>query len=195
MRRTQRGRATLAPSVLFRTATRPLGAVLAILGAALVASACSLLTGNLQGPSTGPATGPPSPGLASASTGGGQSPAPCQPAPDWLISALNKGLAAPGATLSEVYVGEASISSGLSPSVAPSFATAWWVVAKVNGAGVRPVVAIWATNRIATDGRGDILAANAAALRSTTFRNGGQVPLLGDGLDVLLACLSPIPES
>lgn len=120
---------------------------------------------------------------------------PCTPAPDSLITALTKGLAVPGATLSEVYVGEASITSGLSGEVAPSFVTAWWVVAKVNGAGVRPTVAVWVTNRVDSGARGDILAANASALRTTTFGHGGQVPLLGGGLDVVLACLSPIPES
>lgn len=195
MRRTQRGRATLAPSVHFRGGRVHPGVALAILGTLLVASACNLLSGYQQGPSPGPSTAAPSAGPASSSPGGDESMTPCERAPDWLIAALTKGLAVPGATLSEVFVGEASITSGLSGEVAPSFVTAWWVVAKVNGAGVRPTVGIWVTNRMASGPAGDILAANAAALRSTTFGHGGQVPLLGSGLDELLTCLSPIPES
>lgn len=120
---------------------------------------------------------------------------PCQPAPDWLITAVTKGLAMPGATLSEVYVGGASITSGPPGVTGAEFKPAWWIVAKISGAGVRPVVAVWATNRTAPAKSGDIFAANPAALRSSTFGQGGSVPIQGDGQEALLACLTPIPES
>jgi hypothetical protein len=57
------------------------------------------------------------------------------------------------------------------------------------------VVAVWVTNRTAPGKTGEIFGANAAALRLTTFSQGGQAPIVGDGQDELLACLSPIPES
>jgi len=121
--------------------------------------------------------------------------APCQPAPEWLITAVTAGLAVPGATLSEVYVGPASITSGPAEVMTARFEAAWWVVAKINGAGIRPAEAVWVTNRTAPGISGDIFGANAAALRSSTFGQGGQIPIGGEGQEALLGCLSPIPES
>ena len=191
MGRTQRGRATLAPSVHVRIGSGQLGVLLTVLGSVVFASACSLLTSSQQ---TGPASASPAE-LPSSSPGGEPSSTSCQPAPDWLLAALTNGLAARGATLSEVFVGEASITSGPPRVMAPSFGPARWIVGKVNGAGVRPGVAIWVTNGTASGKKGEILGANAAALRLSTFGVAGQAEIHGDGQGELLACLSPIPES
>ena len=120
---------------------------------------------------------------------------PCQPAPDWLITAVTQLLAVGGATLSEVYVGPASITSGPPEVMSELFKPAWWVVAKANGVGVRPEIAVWVTNRGAPGTSGDIFAANAAAVRYSRSGQRGQVPIAGDGQDALLGCLTPIPKS
>ncbi len=120
---------------------------------------------------------------------------PCQSAPTWLIAAVTDGLAVRSATLSEVYIGAASISAGPAAVLSPSFAPAWWIVAKISGASVRPEVAIWVTNRTAPEATGQIFSANLAANRYSTFGQGGSTPITGDGQGQVLACLTPIPES
>jgi hypothetical protein len=120
---------------------------------------------------------------------------PCQPAPDWLISAVTEQLAVAGATLSEVYVAPASITSGTPEVMSELFKPAWWVVAKINGAGIRPEIGVWVTNRIAPGTSGDIFGANAAAVRYSRSGQRGQTPIRGDGQEAILGCLTPIPES
>jgi hypothetical protein len=166
--------------------------VLAVLGTMLIGTSCSLFGGSAPGRSEGAQA---SPGAASSHGSGGSSMAPCQPAPDWLVTAVTKGLAVTGATLSEVYVGPASVTSGPPDVMSSRPGPAWWIVAKINGAGVRPAAAVWVTNRTAPGTSGEIFAANASALRYSTFGQGGQIPIRGDGQEAVLACLSPIPES
>ena len=101
-----------------------------------------------------------------------------------------------GATLTEAYVGEArNFTSGPSSVLSTDFTPAWWVVAKVNGASVRPEVVAWVTNRIQPGNAGTIFGANPAAVRYSKYGQGGSDPIRGDGLDPMLACLTPIPES
>jgi hypothetical protein len=127
--------------------------------------------------------------------GSSESPVPCRSAPIWLIAAVTGGLAVRGATLSEVYVGAASITAGPDAVLSPDFARAWWIVGKISGASVRPEVAIWVTNRTSPEATGEIFAANLAANRYSTFGQGGSTPVKGDGQGPVLACLTPIPES
>lgn len=194
----------LVPPALFRPRPAPRLAALAPIGAMLIVGACSLLTGYGQGspePSASaassslPTPAPSSRPVPTTSKAGDSSTGPCQPAPDWLTAAVVKGLAVPGATLSEVYVGAASITSGPPVVTSGKFQPAWWIVARISGAGVRPVAAIWVTNRTTPGSPGDIFAANPAALRSSTFGQGGSIPIQGDGQAPLLGCLTPIPDS
>lgn len=182
-------------------------AAIAVVATMLLASACALTSGSGQGasPSAGPAASSVAGSSPNAETtrqpteqpskDSSESHVPCQAAPTWLTSAVIGGLAVHGATLSEVYVGTASITAGPDTVLSPSFAPAWWIVAKVSGASVRPEVAIWVTNRTTRDATGEIFAANPAALRYSTFGQGDSTSIDGDGKAPVVACLTPIPES
>jgi hypothetical protein len=172
--------------------------LLVMVATMMVATSCNLFLGigPTPIPSAAESQGAESQGAPASDGSNTASLGPCQPAPDWLVSALQDGLVVRGATLSEVYAGEASsFSSGPEQVLSASFAQAWWIVAKINGAGVRPEAAIWVTNRTQAGTAGDIFAANPAALRYSEWGQGGSIAIRGDGQDALLACLTPIPES
>ena len=121
---------------------------------------------------------------------------PCEAAPGWLVSALEDGLAVRGATLSEIYIGEAwGFTSGPATVMSAEFVPAWWIVAKINGAGVRPEAAVWVSNRTGAGTAGTIFGANPSAIRYTKFGQGGSNPIRGAGQEQVLVCLTPIPES
>jgi hypothetical protein len=123
------------------------------------------------------------------------SPATCQPAPDWLVTVLQDGIVVRGATLSNVNVLPADgFSSGPPELQTGAFAAAWWVAGKISGAGVRPEVALWLTNRTRQDQDGQILAVDAAAQRYSGFARPSDA-ISGSGMDEVRACVGPIPES
>lgn len=179
--------------------------VLMILG-----TSCNLFLGSQTSPSEG---GVSSQGAASTESGaplestapsprsgspqgGAPSVGPCQAAPGWLVTLLQGGLAVRGATLTEMYIGEAwGFSSGPPAVMSAEFASAWWIVAKINGAGVRPEAAVWVTNRTGPVKTGTIFGANPAAVRYSKFGDGGSSPIRGQGQEDALACLTPIPQS
>ena len=100
------------------------------------------------------------------------------------------------ATLSNVYMLPAtSFSSGPPELETDAFAAAWWVAGKISGAGVRPEVAAWLTNRATEDASGEIFAVDAAAQRYSNWRHDAANPINGDGLDQVRACVGPIPEA
>ena len=104
------------------------------------------------------------------------------------------GTACRGSYLSEVYVGTASdFTSGPAAVLTDEFAPAWWVAAKINGAGVRPEAGLWVAGPI-HDSKADYLfTANAAANRYTKWGSGVSIRFW-KGSDVVLACLTPIPK-
>jgi hypothetical protein len=123
------------------------------------------------------------------------SPGDCAPAPDWLVAVLQQGIVVRGATLSNVFVVTAStFESGPSELQGDAFASAWWVAGKISGAGVRPEVALWLTNRTTVDQDGEIFAVDAAAQRYSHFTRPSQV-ISGPGMDEARDCVGPIPES
>jgi len=120
---------------------------------------------------------------------------PCQPAPDWLVAELGQGLLVRGAYLSEVYIGAASdFTSGPAAVLDDGFAPAWWVVAKINGAGIQPEVGLWVAGPIRDRKAVQLFGASAASLRYTSWGSDSSDPIRGMGSDVVLDCLSPIPE-
>jgi hypothetical protein len=205
MRNTQEGRASLAPPAHFTGGAR-VQLVLALVGTVLVLASCSI---GRSGSPVPPATVGPSDDVplltalptaaplksAGATAGPPESLGPCQPAFGWLASAVQAGIPMQGATLSELVVGPASVTAGPLAVFEPAFQPAWWIVGKINGAGVRPEVVIWLTNRTSEGATGTIFAANAAALRYSSFGQGGSIAIKGEGQDALLACLTPIPQS
>jgi len=120
---------------------------------------------------------------------------PCQQAPDWLVARLRQGLLVRGSSLSEVYVGVASnFTSGPAIVLTAEFTPAWWVVAKINGAGIRPEIGLWVAGPIHSGSFGQLFGANAAAQRYTTWGSRDLDPIRGTGSEAILACLTPIPE-
>lgn len=171
---------------------------LIMMAAMILGTSCNLFLGNGSEPSpSGAASQSPAPSEGDGSShGSASSLGPCQSAPEWLVSAVKEGLGVTGAYLSEVYVGEGSdFTSGPASVMSAEFVPAWWIVAKINGAGVRPEVAIWITNRTGPGKSGDIFGANPAAIRYSHFGQGGSNPIRGSGQDSLVACLTPIPAS
>jgi hypothetical protein len=123
------------------------------------------------------------------------SPGDCAPAPDWLVTVLQDGIVVRGATLSNVNVLTANgFSSGPPELQTDAFAASWWVAGKISGAGVRPEVALWLTNRTAQDQDGQILAVDAAAQRYSGFTRPSEA-ISGSGMNEVGACVGPIPES
>jgi hypothetical protein len=180
-------------------------AALAMMVAMILGTSCNLFMGYGTQPSQSgassesaastPASKAPSSG-GKSSQGSIPSIGPCQPAPEWLVTVLQAGVAVHGATLSEVYVGEAwDFTSGPAAVMSADYVPAWWIVAKINGAGVRPEVVVWVTNRTGVAKTGTILGANPSSLRYSKFGQGGSNPIQGSGQAQLLACLTPIPES
>lgn len=204
MNRTQEGRASLAPPAHFSAAARA-QAALAFVGVLLVVASCSLArnANSLPPQTVGPSddvpiltplpTSPPSKPAGTA--GPPESLAPCQPAFDWLVGAVQAGISIRGATLTELVVGPATVTAGPLAVFEPPFQPAWWVVGKINGASVRPEIVIFLTNRTSAGATGTIFAANAAALRYSSFGQGGNTAIKGEGQDALVSCLAPIPQS
>lgn len=193
-----------APPARFQRQSPRGAAALTMMVAMLLGTSCNLILGNRAEPSHG---GAPSESAASTaskapSSGGSASdtsiptPGRCEPAPGWLVTALEDGLAVRGATLSEVYIGEAwDFTSGPAAVMSAAFVPAWWIVAKVNGAGVRPEIVVWVTNRTGSGKAGSTFGANPSAVRNSTFGQGGANPIQGSGQEQVLSCLTPIPES
>lgn len=133
---------------------------------------------------------------SSASPGPSGSSGPCEQAPEWLVAAIQEGLAVRGATLSNMYVRAASGVSGGPPELQTDvFASAWWVAGRINGAGVRPEPAVWLTNRTSRVSEGEFFAVDAAAQRYSEWGRPSGEPIRGDGLEDVRACVGPIPES
>ncbi len=167
--------------------------------AMVLGASCNLFLGYGTTPSE---SGSPSQSAAAPSPEGasslGTAPSigPCQLAPEWLVAALQDGLAVRGATLSEVFIGEAwDFTSGPAAVMSAQFVPAWWIVAKINGASVRPEVVIWVTSRTGASKQGQTFGANLSAVRYSKFGQGGSDPVRGSGQAALLGCLTPIPES
>ena len=191
-----------APPARFQGSSVHGTAKAAMMMAMILGTSCNLFLGYGPSASGSPSqSAAPSNGEASSDSGPplqGDVPSvgPCQAASDWLVTAVKDGLAAPGAYLSEVYVGEAwAFTSGPAAVLSAEFVPAWWIVAKINGAGVRPEVAVWVTNRVGPARSGTIFGANPSAIRYSHFGQGGSNPIRGSGQDGLVACLTPIPES
>lgn len=120
---------------------------------------------------------------------------PCQRAPDWLVTELGQGLLIRGAYLSEVYIGTASdFTSGPATVLNKDFIPAWWVAAKINGAGIQPEVGLWVVGPIRGSKAGQLFGANAAALRYTSWGSDDTESIRGKGADAVLTCLTPIPK-
>jgi len=158
-------------------------ALLAI-GIAVVLSACAAGAS----PGSGEASGGPA--------GASQAVGVCEPAPDWLIVVLQDALVVREATLSNVYVLRADgFSSGPAQLQTTEFESAWWVAGKISGAGVRPEIATWLTNRTSRDQAGQILSVDAAAQRYSTWESDQGQPIIGPGISDVRACVGPIPEA
>jgi hypothetical protein len=158
---------------------------LLVIAGGILLSSCTWV----QLPGANPSGSSPSP----APTG---SPASCEPAPAWLIAVIQEGIVVRGATLSNMYVTQASgLSGGPAELKADAFASAWWVAGRINGAGVRPELAVWLTNRTAQDEDGEILAVDAAAQRYSEWGRDSVEPIRGEGLEEVRSCVGPIPES
>lgn len=133
---------------------------------------------------------PGDPGGSSTST------APCTDAPSWLVDAIGDGILVRGAYLSNVYIGPASgFTSGPPELLSDAFGEAWWVAARLNGAEVQPVLAVWVTNRTTPNAAGQIYAANPAASRYTEWGAGVSAPIVGDGLQNVQSCVGPMPST
>lgn len=166
--------------------------VLAILLAGLVTSCARFLASGPE--ASGEASASASPVVPSA--GGQLSPGACQPAPAWLRTALQNGLLVRGATLGEAFIGPASnFSSGPAAVMSGSFGNAWWAAARINGAGVRPENGLWLTDRTQAGASGEIFGANPTAVRYSEWGQGGSDPIVGEGSQAVLDCMTPIPES
>ncbi len=141
----------------------------------------------------------------SACTAGGSSPrttsvnspagfaTACQPAPPELVSYLEGGLSVRGATLSHVVVVPATGIDRSSAGLPPSFATAWWVGARITGAGVRPELIVWFVSSLAPRSADQILAANATARRDSSWSPADGEDITGPGLADVAACVGPMP--
>jgi len=137
----------------------------------------------------------PEPPTAESTSQALPSPEPCQQAPDWLVTRLAQGLLVRGSSLSEVYIGVASdFTSGPAVVLTAEFMPAWWVAAKINGAGIRPEIGLWVAGPIHSGSFGQLFGANAAAQRYTKWGSGSSDPIRGMGSESVLACLAPIPE-
>lgn len=100
-----------------------------------------------------------------------------------------------GATLSDVYIRPTDgFSSGPPELQTREFASAWWVAGKISGAGVRPEIGTWLTNRTSQEREGEILSVDAAAQRYSSWQAPDE-PIRGPGSAELRACVGPIPES
>jgi hypothetical protein len=151
-------------------------------------SAALLLVVGAACSASGPAstTAVPSPTISTS--------AACDPAPDWLLSALQDGLVDRGATVSNAFLAQAHNVTSLPDELsAEAFEDAWWVSARINGVGVRPELATWITNRRA-DSDGEIVSANVSARRYSSWPH-GDADVTGDGRLQAETCVGPIPES
>lgn len=136
------------------------------------------------------------PGSTASVAAGASSVAGCEPAPAWLVAVIQDGIVVRGATLSNMYVmGASGFTSGPPELQTDAFASAWWVAGKVSGAGVRPEVAVWLTNRTSQDKDGQIFAADAPARRYSEGGSTAEEAIRGAGLEAVRRCVGPIPES
>lgn len=167
-------------------------AMLLILAVSLLAS-CARYLGPAPGPSgTDDQSSIPSAGQSqvSASAGAGG----CTAAPDWLRQAVQDGLVVRGATIAGIFVGPAGpFTSGSGPVMGSEFASASWIAARIDGAGVRPEVGLWVADSI--EPGLTLFAANSAALRYSAWGQGGSDPIRGEGSQAVIDCIGPIPES
>jgi hypothetical protein len=135
------------------------------------------------------------PGSTASPAADASSVAGCEPAPAWLVAVIQDGIVVRGATLSNMYVMQASgFTSGPAELQTDAFASAWWVAGKLSGAGVRPEIAVWLTNRTSENQDGQILAADAPARRYSEGGSTAEEAIRGAGLEDVRQCVGPIPE-
>lgn len=139
----------------------------------------------------------PSPSVAPGQTETMSSPIPegeCQPAPSWLGARLEETLAVRGATLSRLFLGHAAnIRGGPGEVRSEVFRTPLWVVALINGVGVRPEVGAWLINAV-KDGPGLRIVAADAVSQRYSMRGAPSEPIQGDGLAAVRSCVGSPPE-
>jgi hypothetical protein len=133
-------------------------------------------------------------GCTSGSTGSpSSSPLACEPAPPALMAYLEKGLSVRGATLSHGVIVRAA---GLDPEPAhlpAAFGSAWWVGARITGAGVRPELIVWLVASLAPRSADQVMAANPAARRDSPWSPPDGEDLTGPGLSAVVDCVGPMP--
>jgi len=141
---------------------------------------------------SGCTSGGSSPGTTPAKSPTG-SATPCQPAPPALVSFLEGGLSVRGATLSHGVVVPATGLDRSSAGLPPSFAAAWWVGARITGAGVRPELIVWLVSSLAPRTADQVVAANATARRDSPWSPADGKDISGPGLADVAGCVGPMP--
>jgi len=115
---------------------------------------------------------------------------PCQSAPAWLASALERSLTPRGATISRAFIAHAVELDGTD-----GVNRAWLVAAVINGAGVRPELGLWRTDVLDPGSIPSLRSVNAAAQRYSSLPAGdrGRPPDSG-AVAVLATCVGPLLE-
>ena len=114
------------------------------------------------------------------------SPGACEAASPAVLAVLRDGIAVRGATLSNVFAVRAGAAEGVA---------GWWVAGKLSGAGVAPEVVVWVVTGIDNLKADGVVAANAAAARSSRWTLPDGEDLTGAGRDAAVACVGPMPPA
>jgi len=116
--------------------------------------------------------------------------ADCTAAPAWTVAAIQEGITAEGATLTDAYAVPAADLTG--PPIVEDARwspRAWWIAGRISGGGVDEV-GVWLTNSLDEADPGLIFGVNTAAAAYSDWGADVATPIGGTGIEAAEACVA-----